>query len=82
MAQNFLLPERDQLYLLPPSLTDWLPEDHLCFFVLDAVEEMDLCEFSADYREDGRGGAAHHPPTMVALLKLLCQANCQRNHPT
>ena len=68
MAQNFLLPERDQLYLLPPSLTDWLPEDHLSFFVLDAVEEMDLSEFSADYREDGRGGAAHHPTTMVALL--------------
>lgn len=68
MAQNFLLPERDQLYLLPPSLTDWLPEDHLCFFVLDAVEEMDLSAFSADYREDGRGAAAHHPPTMVALL--------------
>jgi transposase len=68
MAQNFLLPERDQLYLLPPSLADWLPEDHLCFFVLDAIEEMDLSSFSASYREDGRGGAAHHPPTMVALL--------------
>lgn len=68
MAQNFLLPERDQLYLLPPSVADWLPEDHLCFFVLDAVEEMDLSAFYGDYREDGRGGAAHHPTTMVALL--------------
>ena len=68
MAYNFVAPERDQLYLLPPSLTDWLPEDHLAWFVLDCVDEMDLQAFYADYREDGWGGAAHHPKTMVALL--------------
>jgi transposase len=68
MAYNFVSPERDQLYLLPPSLTDWLPEDHLAWFVLDCVDEMDLQAFYADYREDGWGGAAHHPKTMVALL--------------
>jgi transposase len=68
MAHNFLVPERDQLYLLPPSLADWLPEDHLVFFVLDAVEEMDLSAFVRGYRSDGRGGAAHHPRAMVALL--------------
>ena len=68
MAYNFLVEDRDQLYLLPPSIADWLPEDHLAFFVLDAVEEMDLSSFYADYREDGHGGAAHHPKTMVALL--------------
>ena len=68
MAYNFVAPERDQLYLLPPSLSDWLPEDHLAWFVLDCVEEMDLASFYAEYREDGWGGAAHHPKTMVALL--------------
>lgn len=68
MAHNFLVPERDQLYLLPPSLTDWLAEDHLAFFILDAVDEIDLSGFVAGYRADGRGGAAHHPKTMVALL--------------
>lgn len=68
MAYNFVAPERDQLYLLPPSLSDWLPEDHLAWFVLDCVEEMDLSAFYADYRADGWGGAAHHPKTMVALL--------------
>lgn len=68
MAHNFLAPERDQLYLLPPSLGEWLPEDHLAFFVIDAVEEMDLSAFVASYRVDGRGGAAHHPRAMVALL--------------
>jgi hypothetical protein len=50
MAYNFVIPERDQLYLLPPSLSDWLPEDHLAWFVLDCVEEMDLTAFYADYR--------------------------------
>jgi len=68
VAYNFLAPERDQLYLLPPSIADWLPEDHLAFFVLDALEEMDLSPFYGDYRDEGRGGAAHHPKAMVALL--------------
>ena len=68
MAYNFVAPERDQLYLLPPSQADWLPEDHLAWFVLDCVDQMDLSAFYADYREDGWGGAAHHPKTMVALL--------------
>ncbi|MHB1553797.1 MAG: transposase [Acidimicrobiales bacterium] len=63
-----LAPERAQLYLLPPSMADWLPEDHLAWFVLDAVEEMDLRAFYGDYRQDGWGGAAHDPATMVALL--------------
>lgn len=59
MVCNFVVPERDQLYLLAPSLTDWLPEDHLAWFVLDCVEEMDPQGFYADCREDGWGGAAH-----------------------
>ena len=53
MAYNFLPVECDQLYLMPPSVTDWLDEDHLAFFVLDAVDEMDLDPFYAKYREDG-----------------------------
>jgi hypothetical protein len=64
---QFRRPERDQLYLLAPSLSDWLPEDHLAWFVCDCVEEMDLDHFYARYREDGWGGAAHHPKSMVAL---------------
>jgi transposase len=68
VAYNFVTSERDQLYLLPPSLSEWLPEDHLAWFVLDCVEEMDLDAFYAKYREDGWGGAAHDPRTMVALL--------------
>ena len=68
MAYNFLAVERDQLYLMPPSVTDWLEEDHLAFFVLDAVDEMDLDLFYAKYRQDGCGAPAHDPKMMVALL--------------
>ncbi len=68
MAPNFLLCDRDQELLLPPSLREWLPEDHLAWFVLDAVAELDLSAFYADYREDGWGRAAFDPQMMVALL--------------
>jgi len=68
MAQNFLTCDRDQELLLPPSLKDWLPGDHLAWFVLDAVDELDLSDFYADYREDGWGAAAHDPNMMVALF--------------
>jgi transposase len=67
VAPNFLLCDRDQELLLPPSLREWLPEDHLAWFVLDAVEEMDLSAFYSAYREDG-WGAAFDPQMMVALL--------------
>jgi transposase len=54
--------------LLPPSLREWLPEDHLAWFVLDAVGEMDLNAFYGAYRGDGWGRAAFEPAMMVALL--------------
>ncbi len=53
---------------MPPSLAEWLPEDRFAWFVLAAVEEMDLSGFCAAYRQDGRGRAAHDPAMMVALL--------------
>jgi transposase len=68
MAQNFIACDREQALLLPPSLREWLPEDHLAWFVLDAVDAMDLRAFFAGYREDGWGRAAHDPAMMVALL--------------
>jgi transposase len=68
VAQNFLPCDRDQELLLPPSLREWLPEDHLAWFVLEAVGELDLDAFYAAYRSDGWGAAAHDPQMMVALL--------------
>jgi transposase len=68
VAFNFVGCDRDQELLLPPSLRDWLPADHLAWFVIDAVEELDLGAFYADYRGDGWGRAAFDPKMMVALL--------------
>ena len=53
MAYNFLPVERNQLYLMAPSVRDWLPKDHLAVFLLDVVEELDLSVFYKRYRCDG-----------------------------
>jgi transposase len=68
MPQNFLGSDRDQPMLLPPDLRDWLSEDHLAWFVIEAIEELDLEPFYAPYRADGHGAAAHDPKMMLTLL--------------
>jgi transposase len=68
MAQNFVACDREQELLLPPSLREWLPESHLAWFVIDAVDAFDLSAFYAAYRLDGHGRPAHDPAVMVALL--------------
>jgi len=68
MGYNVRMADRDQVYLMPPSMKDWLPEDHLAFFVLDVVDELDLSAFYGAYREDGRGGAVYDPALMLAVL--------------
>jgi transposase len=68
VAVNVRAGDVDQLMLMPPSVRDWLPEDHLAFFVLDTVAELDLNDFFAAYRADGRGGSVYDPATMLAVL--------------
>lgn len=68
MAVNVRCGDMDQLMLMPPSVRDWLPEDHLAFFVLDVVAELDLAEFFAAHRADGRGGSVYDPAMMLAVL--------------
>jgi Transposase domain (DUF772) len=68
MAQNFIAVDRDQAFLMPLSLREWLPENHLAWYVLDAVAEMDLSAFYGRYRPDGWGRPAYDPAMMVALL--------------
>jgi transposase len=53
---------------MPPSLSDWLPGDHLALFMLDVVEELDLSVFYARWRSDGLGRAASEPSVMVSVL--------------
>jgi transposase len=78
MSQNFIGCDRDRVLLMPPSLREWLPEGHLAWFVLAAVEEMDLSGFYGAYRLDGHGRPAHDPGMMVALL-LYGYAKGQRS---
>jgi transposase len=60
--------DREQAFLLPPSLRDWLPEDHLAWFVVDSVGRLDLAGFYSADRADGHGRAAYEPSVMVALV--------------
>src|SRR5687767_2840988 len=58
----------EQLLLLPPSPRDWLPEDHLAYFISDTVEALDLSAFYARYEGDGRRNSPFDPRMMVKLL--------------
>jgi hypothetical protein len=68
MPQNFLACDREQSFLMPPDVREWLPEDHLAWFVIDAVTEMDLDAFYGAYRHDGRSRPAYDAAMMVGLL--------------
>ena len=78
MPQNFIESCREQGFLLPPDVRDWLPADHLAWFVIDAVGAMDLAGFYAAYRADGHGRAAYEPSMMVTLV-LYANATKQRS---
>ena len=68
MPQNFIEGQREQGFLLPPDVREWLPADHLAWFVIDAVADMNLDAFYAAYRADGHGRAAYEPSLIVALI--------------
>ena len=68
MPREFRPYEPDQGLLLPPSLCDWLPEDHLAFFISDAIDAMDLSAFDARYGDEGPGNQAFDPRMMVKVL--------------
>jgi transposase len=75
MPQNFIESCREQGFLLPPDVREWLPADHLAWFVIDAVARMDLGAFYAVYRADGHGRAAYEPSVMVALILYAFATN-------
>src|SRR3954469_23949354 len=68
MGPSFIACDREQSFLMPPDVREWLPEDHFAWFVLDSVEAMDLDAFYAVYRGDGRARPAYEPAMIVALL--------------
>jgi len=67
MAREYLNPNRQQQYLLPPSIDDWLPKDHLARFIVEVVKELDLSNIHKEY--GGKGGSiAYHPEMLLSLL--------------
>src|SRR4051812_6980822 len=68
MGQRFVACDREQSFLMPPDVREWLPEGHLAWFVMDAVGEMNLDGFYAAHRWDRRSRPAYDPAMMVALL--------------
>jgi transposase len=73
MAKTYRSYSPDQLLLLPPSLRDWLPENHLVYFVSDVVDQLDLTSIEAFYEKDDRGQPPYHPRMMT---KVLVYAYC------
>jgi transposase len=73
MAKTYrpYVPEQD--LLLPPSLREWLPEDHLAYFVSELVDHLDLSAITAVYEEEERGYPPYHP---IMLTKVLVYAYC------
>jgi transposase len=78
VANQYLVSNRDQLYLLPPAMVDWLPENHLVWFVLDVVNAIDRAPFHARRVRSGPGRPAYHPDQMLALL-IYAYANGVRS---
>lgn len=73
MEKRYREYQADQLLLMPPSLRDWLAEDHLAYFVSDVVDQLDLSEITAVYEEESRGQPPYHP---VMMTKLLVYGYC------
>ncbi|MFJ2407488.1 transposase [Streptomyces xanthochromogenes] len=63
---------------MPQNVREWLPPEHLCWKVLDAVEQLDLSAFEDSYRGDGQGGTAYAPASLIALL-LYCYSKGVRS---
>lgn len=68
MPKGYRAYEPDQDFLLPPSLREWLPEDHLAYFVSDVTDQVDLSAMDAVYGEEQRGQPPYHPRMMTKVL--------------
>lgn len=66
MGHHFVPVDRSTPFLLPPSLQEWLPEEHLARFVVEVVDQLDLTPLESAYA--GRGSKAYHPGMLLALL--------------
>ena len=68
MSKTFRPYDPDRQLLLPAALQEWLPEDHLAYFISDVVDQLDLSAITAHYQVEERGGPPYHPRMMVKVL--------------
>lgn len=68
MSKTYRPYEPDQMFLLPPSLIEWLPKDHLVFFVRDVLDKIDLSPIMSVYEQEERGFPPYHPKVMTGIL--------------
>ena len=68
MSKTHLPYEPDQQLLLPAALQEWLPDDHLAYFISDVVDQLDMSKVTARYERERRGGPPYHPRMMVKVL--------------
>ena len=68
MSKTYLPYDPDQQLLLPAALQEWLPEEHLAYFISDVVDQLDLSDITARYEGERRGGPPYHPRMMVKVL--------------
>ena len=68
MSKTYLPYDPNQQLLLPAALQEWLPEDHLAYFISDVVDQLDLSDITARYEQERRGGPPYHPRMMVKVL--------------
>jgi transposase len=68
MALSYVAVDRDQQFLLPPNMCEWLPEGHLAWFVIDVVAELDTAALHELHPNDGAGRAAYDPDMLLALV--------------
>jgi len=73
MSKTFRPYDRDQMFLMPLSMRDWLPSDHLVYFISDVVDMMDLSAIMRRYEGEERGYPPYHP---VMMVKVLLYAYC------
>jgi transposase len=78
MARSYRPVVRDQEFLLPPNMADWLAGDHLVWFVLDVVEQLDTSALHASRRTGGVGRAGYDPDMLLALM-IYAYATGQRS---
>ena len=68
MNSKFVFPDRETPFMFPPSMDDWLPEEHLARFIVDIVNRLDLSEIRSSYSEQAIGQKAYAPEMMVSLI--------------